>query len=129
MNTAKTILVVDDDPDYRFSVRLYLEGAGYNVVEADNVEQAHAALDQGVPNLALVDLMMEEMDAGFSLCYYMKKRFPALPIIMISGVAGETNLEFDASTDEERSWVKADALLNKPIRFDQLKRELDRLLG
>ncbi len=37
-------------------------------------------------------------------------------------------MDFDAATDEERSWIKADAMLAKPIRFEQLKREIDRLL-
>ena len=33
------------------------------------------------------------------------------------------------ATEEERSWIKADALLAKPIRFEQLKAEIDRLCG
>lgn len=128
METPKTILVVDDDADYRFSTRAQLEAAGYKVVEADSVESALAALDRAKPDLAMFDLMMEEMDAGFTLCYHVKKKYPGLPVILVTGVTGETGIEFDAATAEERSWVKADAFLSKPVRIDQLEREFERLL-
>jgi len=38
-------------------------------------------------------------------------------------------MKFDASTKEERSWIKADLFLSKPIRHEQLLREIKRLLG
>jgi len=128
MKQPKTILVVDDDDDYRFQTKVQLEAAGYRVLEADGRESAEQLLEQTTPDLALVDLMMEELDGGFTLCYHIKKRNPALPIILITAVTQETGLEFDAATTEERSWVKADAMLAKPVRFDQLQRELERFL-
>ncbi|HNR36807.1 MAG TPA: response regulator [Candidatus Hydrogenedentes bacterium] len=129
MSTKKTIMVVDDDSDYRFQQRVQLEASGYAVIEADSAEQAMEELEKTRPDLALVDLMMEEMDAGFTLCYHIKKKYPDVPIILATAVTRETGLEFDASTSEERSWIKADVLLAKPIRFDQLRREIERLLG
>lgn len=124
----KTVLMVDDDADFRFQQRAQLEAAGYNVLEANSYARALQVLSEGRPDIALVDLMMEQVDAGFSLCYRIKKTDPTIPIVMITSVASETGLEFDASTDEERSWVKADALLTKPVRFEQLQREMNRLL-
>ena len=72
--------------------------------------------------------MMERMDDGFVLCYDIKKKNADIPVIMVTGVSRETGMEFDAATDEERSWLKADVILAKPIRFEQLTREIDRLL-
>ena len=46
----------------------------------------------------------------------------------VTGVASETGIDFDASTKEERSWIKADVVLDKPIRFEQLEREIHRLV-
>ena len=126
--TGKTILVVDDDIDYLYQQRVELEAAGYTVLEAQSGNDAEKVLDKVHPNLVVVDLMMEEEDRGFSLCYSIKKRYPDVPVIMVTGVASETGISFDASTHEERRWVKADALLNKPIRFEQLIREIQRLL-
>ena len=128
METPKTVLIVDDDGDYRFTMRVQLEAAGYKVVEAESGQNAVSVLERTKPDIAVVDLMMEEADAGFTLCYQIKKRYPKVPIILVTGVTGETGLEFDAATSEERSWVKADALLSKPIRIDQLQREFERLL-
>jgi hypothetical protein len=42
---------------------------------------------------------------------------------------GETGIEFDAQTPDERSWIKADTLIQKPVRPEQLIREIERLLA
>lgn len=128
-DAKKTVLVVDDDPDFLFQQQTQLEAAGFNVVAASSGKEALHMLSKVKPDIALVDLMMEETDAGFQLCYRLKKRDKATPVIMITSVASETGIEFDAATDEERAWVKADVLLVKPVRFEQLKREIDRLLA
>ena len=47
---------------------------------------------------------------------------------MVTGVASETGIAFAATTAEERRWIKADARVDKPIRFEQLLREIRRLL-
>jgi hypothetical protein len=43
-------------------------------------------------------------------------------------VTAETGISFTPTSGAERAWVGADALLAKPIRFEQLKREVERLL-
>lgn len=126
--TKRTILLVDDDNDYRFQQKTRLEAAGYRVVEAADRPTAEAWLADNAPDLALVDLMMGEMDDGFVLCYRLKSMTPPVPVIMITAVTAETGYAFDAVTDEERSWIKADRVLQKPVRFEQLQGEIDRLL-
>jgi hypothetical protein len=49
-------------------------------------------------------------------------------VILVTAVTAETGLSFSPTTGAERAWVGADALLAKPIRFEQLKREVERLL-
>lgn len=123
-----TILIVDDDPDFRLQLQMQLEAAGYGVLAADGEEAAARVLALSSPDLAVVDLMMENMDGGFRLCHRIKKQERPIPVILVTAVTGETGLEFDVTTDEERSWIKADALLDKPVRFEQLRREIERLL-
>jgi CheY-like chemotaxis protein len=125
---AKTIFVVEDDIDYQFQLRTQLEAAGYSVVVADSAADARQRFDAQPPDLAVVDLMLEHIDSGFVLCYHMKKRSPRMPVIMITGVAGEADMEFSAQTPEERMWLKADVVLDKPVRFETLQREIARLL-
>ncbi|MCL4691450.1 MAG: response regulator [Candidatus Hydrogenedentes bacterium] len=126
---SRTILLVDDDEDFVYQQKVQLEALGYRVVTADSKTAAERALSSARPDLAVVDLMMEDMDAGFSVCHNIKKKDKSIPVIMCTGVVSETGLEFDAVTGEERAWVKADVLLSKPVRFEQLKREIDRLLA
>jgi CheY-like chemotaxis protein len=129
---GKIVLLVDDDPDFVAQERTLLELIGFDVHTAASANEARRLLTQITPDLAIVDLMMEHPDAGFTLCHHIKHKGPAgkeIPVIMVSAVAAKTGLEFDAATDEERSWVKADAMLAKPLRFDQLRREISRLIN
>jgi CheY-like chemotaxis protein len=124
----KTILVVDDDQDFLDQMQAQLVAAGFDVVLAGSAKEAEAVIERSMPDVAIVDLMLEKMDSGFSLCYHIKKRDPSRPVILVTAVATETGIEFDAATDEERSWVKADVMLAKPVRIEQLVREIHRLL-
>ena len=129
MITAKTkILIVDDDEDFLFQHRIQLENAGFEVLTAGSRPQAEEAVAAFTPDLAILDLMMEHHDDGFVLSHHLKRRFPKLPVILVTAVTSETGLAFDPASPEERAWVGADAVLAKPIRFEQLQRELDRLL-
>jgi len=128
MSEAPLVLVVDDDADFIGQMRAQLRTAGFRVLAAGSREEAEAVLSKESPDVAIVDLMMETPDAGFALCHVMKKRTPPMPVILVTAVTGETGLEFDAATAEERAWVKADVFLAKPVRIEQLVREIHRLL-
>lgn len=125
---GKTILVVDDDEDFLTQTRMQLEAAGYKVVTAEGMKDADQKLVELRPDLVISDLMMEYMDAGFVLCHHVKKKDPKTPFILVTGVTSETGMEFDAAAGEERAWIKADAILTKPVRAEQLRREITRLL-
>lgn len=122
------VLVVDDDEDFRLQLVTQLEAAGFDVVAVEGEVRAGEVLAEMTPDLAIVDLMMEHQDGGFALSYRLKKRTPPVPVIMVTGVTSETGLDFSQAGDDEKSWVKADAMLSKPVRFEQLQREIDRLL-
>ena len=125
----KTILLVDDDEDFLTQMQVQLTAAGYQVDTAGGRKEALERIEDGNKyDLAIVDLMMQEVDDGFALCHQIKRIDPAIPVIMVTAVTAETGMAFDASTSEERSWVKADAVLAKPVRFEQLEREIGRLL-
>jgi len=124
----KRILIVDDDEDFLFQHRIQLENAGFAVTTATSRAQAESMVDQVKPDLAILDLMMEQHDDGFVLSHHLKRKLPTLPIILVTAVTAETGLSFVPTSPAERNWVGADAVLAKPIRFEQLRREIDRLL-
>ena len=127
-NTKKTVLLVDDDDDFLFQHRLHLETAGFDVVVAHGRQEAEELLANKRPDLAVIDVMMESPDAGFTLCHRIRKLDPAIPVILVTSVNSETGLDFSLASDEQRAWIKADSLLAKPIRFEQLMREIDRVM-
>ncbi|MGD0094093.1 MAG: response regulator [Planctomycetota bacterium] len=129
MSDAQKILVVDDDPDIVEQLTLLLKKEGYAIVAAGSMEEAEQALLTVKPDLAIVDLMMEHKDSGFVLCHEIKKLYPGLPVIVLTGVKAETGLSFGASSADEQSWVKADRVLDKPVRPEQLKNEIRHLLS
>jgi len=123
-----TVLVVDDDPDILLQHQMQLEGAGYKVITADGKLSAQSILQQTRPDAVLLDLMMEEADGGFVLAHQIKQQDASIPIVLVSAVTSRTGLDFSTADSQERSWVKVDAILAKPVRMEQLKRELNRLL-
>jgi len=127
-STKKTILIVDDDIDYLYQLRLQVEKFGFNVVMAESQKEAENLLASLKPDLAILDLMMENDDSGFILCYKMKRRYPDVPIIIATAVAAETGMTFGISTEQERKWIRADLYLEKGIRTDQLHKEILKLL-
>jgi CheY-like chemotaxis protein len=128
-NERPLVLLVDDDEDFLFQQRLQLQDAGFSVVTAHGQTEAKRLIESQRPDVAVVDVMMENPDAGFVLCHYIRKKFPSIPIILVTSVNSETGMDFDIATEADRDWIKADVLLSKPIRFEQLCGEIDRLLA
>jgi CheY-like chemotaxis protein len=129
MSEAKTILVVDDDLDILEQYALLLKADGYNVVQSSSVAEAEETILTVRPDLAILDLMMEDKDAGFVLCNQLKRLYTDLPVIIVSNVTPITGLDFRPRNSEEQSWVRADAMLSKPVVAERLRTEMRRLLG
>jgi CheY-like chemotaxis protein len=129
MSAAKKILLVDDDVDFLDQIGMTLATEGYEVVTASSEDEAEEALLANTPDLCVLDLMMENQDSGFVLCHRIKKLYPGVPVILLTGVRSSTGLDFSARSQEAGSWVKADAFLDKPVRPEQLREEVKRLLA
>ena len=124
----RTALVIDDDPDFLLQLRLGLESLGFDVTTTEGEKGATEEIAHWRPDLVVVDLIMDHPDSGFLLSYRLKKKYPKTPVIMVSAVTSRTGLNFDAATPSERGWVRADAFLAKPVRIEQLQREIERLM-
>lgn len=126
--TKKSILLADDDPDILFQIRHHLESWGYEVVAVESREEAERYLEGACPDLAIVDLKMEEEDSGFILSYKIKKCRPEVPVIISTAVTAERGISFDLSSPDSRNWIKADHYLEKGYRMDHLKLLLKKYL-
>lgn len=85
---ATTLLLVDDEDDLRFAVRLMLTRSGFEVLEAANGQEALEVHAQYAGQIALVllDLVMPVMD-GRETLDALTERDPALPVLICSGYA------------------------------------------
>ena len=124
----KTILIVDDDPDFLFQMKMTNQDLGFDVISAETQKEAEDIIEKERPDLAILDLMMENQDTGFILCHKIKQKYPDLPIIIASAVTAETGMLFDVDTEEGQEWIKADLFMDKGIRKDQLQKEINKLL-
>jgi CheY-like chemotaxis protein len=124
------ILLIDDDVDLTQMYAPVLEHAGYTVRSAHNSVEGLEAFTSFQPDVALVDLSMEHYDSGFVLCHKIK----ALPegrnamVIILTSAGHETGFRFSTQTREERSWIKADDFLDKPVTAHDLLHYLDEKL-
>lgn len=121
-------MLVDDDPDYLFQMRFQLEQLGFTVEAAESQRQGEALMERIKPDLAILDLMMENDDSGFILSYKMKRKYPEVPIIIATAVSAETGMSFSLDTEAEKQWIKADLYLEKGIRKEQLQKAINKLL-
>ena len=89
MSDPKTILIIDDDPDIRSSLRLVLEAGGFSVGEASGGEDGLKVVERIEPDAVIVDLMMETIDAGHRLASRLKEAGFGGPVYLLSS-AGDT---------------------------------------
>lgn len=83
------VLCVDDDPDILATLRMVLETNGYRTLVAQSADEALARYEEERPDLAIVDLMMEQVDAGTALLKELRDRGASLPVFLLSSVGDE----------------------------------------
>lgn len=94
-NGKHVILYIDDEQDFRDSVRIILESSGYEMVEAPTAEAGLKVYEEAHPDLIIVDLMMEEVDSGTHFVKELKARGNTAPIYMLSSVGDRLNQNAD----------------------------------
>ena len=91
------ILCVDDDPDVLMPLKIVLESAGYMVVTAPDAKEGIQAFKEAKPDVVILDLMMEEVDAGIRLIEEMRGLDSRVPIYMLSSTGDYLHSTADTS--------------------------------
>ena|SRR5438105_1699092 len=115
-----TILIVDDEADFRTFLRALLEGAGYGTIEADGAEMALNGV-QPPPDLVVLDVAMGPT-SGYEVCRVLRERRPELPILFVSGEQTEALDRVAGLT------IGADDYLVKPFEPGELLARVQALL-
>lgn len=102
------ILVCDDDKEIVEAIRIYLSGEGYRVIPAYNGKEALAAVHAETPHLAILDIMMPEMD-GLRLTGKLREEGYTFPILFLSAKTEDTDKILGLN-------IGADDYITKPFR-------------
>lgn len=132
MNERAEILVVDDDADIVDSLRIILESNHYAVRTAANSREAMGSLEDHLPDLMILDVMMTTDTEGFDLAYKLRENpeFQKIPILMLTAfldkVRDEGPGKFEYILGEQ--WP-AHWLFEKPVDSKKLLAKIEGILG
>jgi two-component system, chemotaxis family, chemotaxis protein CheY len=119
---AKTIMIIDDSTSLRQVVQIALNGAGYEVIEACDGQDAVAKLTGQKVHLMICDVNMPNMDGiTFLRTIRANPQYRFTPIIMLTTEAGE-EMKKEGQAAGARAWVV------KPFKPDQLLLAVSKLI-
>lgn len=117
------VLIVDDDQDYKASVKSLLESEGYTVIEAECGKDGLQKLVEHKPDVIILDIMMESSVEGYCLNHAIKYQaeyapYRNIPIIMVSSIDATPDERFPMSSEAEM--IRPDWYLTKPLEIPRL---------
>lgn len=123
MNATANILIIDDDADYRASLRAFLESEGYQVAEASNGHDGIALAQRTRPDLIVLDIMMESPIEGYSVNQAIKHQdqyaeLREIPIVMVSAIQEDPGERFPMAP--EAALISPDIYMTKPLDLQRL---------
>lgn len=127
------ILVIDDDPDIVTAVQMALESGGHQVLSAPNGKQGLERVKADVPDLIVLDVMMETHTEGFELALKLHSPDPAsqwkpfrhIPILMLTAIHSTTPLRYEPDMD----YLPVELFVDKPIEPDDLLGKVNWILA
>jgi len=118
---GEKILIVDDEENSRIGLSKILTKSGYEVLTAENGRQALDTIKQEDCSLVITDMKMPEMD-GIQLLREIKQYNPDIGVIIVTAY-GEVDSYLESMN------LGAFEYLNKPIKVDELKKVISKVLG
>ncbi len=129
------ILIIDDDPDIVEAMRMPLEANAYNVITASNGKEGLQRAKDEIPDLIILDVMMETDTEGFHVAYELKseesdseyKDCREIPILMITAISQKKGMNFSPEKDE--AFLPVDDFIEKPVQPQDLLKKVAELLA
>ncbi len=126
------ILIIDDDDDLVYAMRLPLEAAGYKVSRAATGDEGLRRVKQVNPDLIILDVMMDTTTAGFQVSLALRSKdaksefaqYCHIPILLLTAIHSTTPLRFAPDQD----FLPVDAFIEKPIEPNALLARVRELL-
>jgi two-component system, OmpR family, response regulator ChvI len=121
------ILLVDDDQDLIEMNRTVFTQRGHTVTVAYSAAEAKKIVQSNPPEMAVLDVMMEDNTVGFELARHLHELYPTMPMIMLTGISKEMRLGYTFQPDE--TWLPVSKFMEKPVNPRVLADEADKLLA
>lgn len=117
---TKKVLIIEDEGDMCLLLNILLNGKEMELEHVKNLAAAQTYLEEKQPAVVILD---NKLPDGFGIDFigFIKKNYPAIRIIMISG--------YDASAEDVALENGADIFLQKPFTRDQLYQSIKRLMN
>jgi len=121
--TKKKILLVDDESDIVKAVQIRLTEADYEVIVANDGQEALDKAYKETPDLIILDLMLPKID-GHKVCGLLKSntQYNKIPIIIFTARARQEDMKISKE-------IGADAYVTKPFNSQKLLSQIEELLS
>jgi len=124
MAKKASILIVDDEPDICWALKMSLGDEDYQVTQVSRGEEAIEAVEKGGVDVAIVDVKLPGKN-GLEISRTMKELDPKLKILMISGY----HYEDDQPIQEGLKRGNCLGFISKPFELDEVSALVKRLVG
>jgi two-component system, OmpR family, alkaline phosphatase synthesis response regulator PhoP len=123
------ILLIDDDVDFTAATTTLLNSKGHTVITAASGDEGFSKAKKEKPDLLLLDVMMTTEDEGFVFARKFKEdaQTAHLPVILVTGIKRSKGLPFSYEPDPD--WLPVRAVLDKPVKPDDLFKALEEALS
>lgn len=117
---TKKVLIVEDEGDMCLLLNILLTGKDMELDHVKNLSAAEQYLQKEQPSVIILDNKLPD-GFGVELIPFLKRQYPSVKIIMISG--------YDASAQDAAIESGADVFLNKPFTKDELYKSIHKLVN
>jgi len=122
------IVMIDDNPDFLFTMETFLKKNDFEVLTAEDGQKGLELIRKERPDVVLLDIMMETLFSGFEVCKTLRSDddLAYVPIIGISAMGEELDINYSQWPDYD--YFRPDAFLDKPIDKQRLLRMIPEVI-
>jgi len=127
---APKILLVDDDPDFVEITTAILETKQYQVRSAGDPDEGFVKLEEEIPDLLILDVMMGRGAGGFVMARKIRKdsRYDQMPILMLTSMTEQTGFDIPGQRISEK-FLPVDDYIEKGIKPHELLEKVEQQLA
>lgn len=127
----KKIMIIDDNMDFSEAIKTILETDAYDVDIANSTDVALKMLDSKVPDLIILDILMQKGAEGIILARKFKSdpKLSKVPILMLTSIRKQTGFTFIEDDPRNPKYLPVEEFVEKPIPPKELLAKVKKMLS